>query len=284
MTHTTRQSRFAHAVLLLWTPTILFGAQAARAATIVGSDFLADSLIGIDDTTGVGGAIGPFGANSGFVVGLAHDRNTGTLYGVDPITNPNGGQLVRINPDTGAAIVVGTFGFIGMNGLAFDPNTNTLYGSNSSSSRLFTIDTTTATATLVGSIGFNNVFGLAFDPNTNTLYGSEVTGDRNLLAINTSTGTGTAIGPTGFGQIGGLGFDPDSNTLYGVDDNQNQLVTIDTTTGTGTSVAGTFTLGFAGTQGLAVIAPFMVPEPATIVLFATGGIFLRWFPSSRKRR
>ena len=64
-----------------------------------------------------------------------------------------------------------------VNGLAFDPNTNTLYGSDTTTNELLTINTSTGAATSVGPLGFPFVNGLAFDPNTNTLYGSDFATD-----------------------------------------------------------------------------------------------------------
>lgn len=62
----------------------------------------------VDPLTGVTSAIGPVGS----VTGLAYDRSTDTLYGVDANT------LVRINRTTGASVPIGSgIGFVGILGL-----------------------------------------------------------------------------------------------------------------------------------------------------------------------
>ena len=76
-------------------------------------------------------------------------------------------ELLTINTSTGAATLVGAMGivpFSAFRGLAFDPNTNTLYGSDHVTDLLYTINTSTGAATSVGNMGIDRVFGLAFDP------------------------------------------------------------------------------------------------------------------------
>ena len=64
--------------------------------------------------------------------------------------------------------MVGSYGFgiDNVNGLTFDPNTNTLFGSGNFfySDELLIIDTMTGAATLVGPLGFDGVQGLALAP------------------------------------------------------------------------------------------------------------------------
>ena len=215
-------------------------------------------------------------------------------------TNPD--FYLRIDPMTGTATTVsglGLGGFQNVEGLTFDPNTNTLYGTNADTDQLIVIDQATGVATAVGLPGFSNVQGLAFDPNTNTLYGTngdigrlitidpttgaESVGVLNLgvddlafdpntntlygtntntgrlLIIDPTTGTDTAVGTIGFSGVVGLAFDPNTNTLYGADTNTNQLITIDTTTGAGTAVGA---LGFLDVSGLAF-------DPNTNTLYGT---------------
>ena len=94
---------------------------------------------------------------------------------------------------------------------AFDPNTDTLYGSDVNTNQLLTINTSTGAGAVVGSLGLGevDVRGLAFDPNTNTLYGSENISDQ-LLTIETSTGAATVVGSLGLGNanVNGFAFDP----------------------------------------------------------------------------
>jgi hypothetical protein len=53
--------------------------------------------------------------------------------------------------------------------LAFDPNTNTLYGSDLGTNQLITINTATGAGTAAGALGFNGVVGLAFDPDATVI-------------------------------------------------------------------------------------------------------------------
>jgi hypothetical protein len=56
-------------------------------------------------------------------------------------------------------------------GLAFDPVSGTLFGSDPAGANLVTIDTATGAATPVGPLGFTDVSGIAFDATTSTLFG-----------------------------------------------------------------------------------------------------------------
>ena len=145
-------------------------------------------------------------------------------------------------------------------GLAFDPNTNTLY--MLSSSRLYTLNTSTGAATQVGvatqfGASESNARGLAFDPNTNTLYMVGSSTDR-LYTLNTSTGVATRVGSAiNFGVSEsvpvGLAFDSDTNTLYMIGGGTDRLYTLNTSTGVATRVgsATLFGVSEAFPQGLA---------------------------------
>lgn len=143
-------------------------------------------------------------------------------------------------------------------GLAFDAETETLYGVDTNTDSLLTIDLNSPQAPglaiqrgqgrQVGTLGlgFGQVQGLAYDVNTSTLYGCDAETDQ-LITIDTVTGAGTAVGAIGFGNVLGLAFDPDSVTLYGVDNDTDQLITIDPATGAGNAVGP---LGFDAVNGL----------------------------------
>ncbi|MDC3378881.1 hypothetical protein OAX78_01180 [Planctomycetota bacterium] len=141
-------------------------------------------------------------------------------------------------------------------GLAFDPNTNTLYGTTDLQDALFTIDPATGVSRLVGVDPTAEPDGLAFDPNTNTLYMSD--GNNRLWTYDKSNGALTQVGLVGFGSVNGLAFDPNTDTLYGSDVGSDQLITIDTTTGAGTPVGPTH--GFNRVDGLAF-------DPSTNTLY-----------------
>lgn len=196
-----------------------------------------------------------------FVVGggaedITSDLNTNTIYA------SNGSFLSVIdqnNPDP--LIEIGPFGITGVRGIAFDTNTNTLYGADINTNSLYTINTNTGSATLVGALGVTNIRALAFDSNTNTLYGSHSPGrgPDNLITINTTTGAATTIGSIGSFPIVGLAFDPEANTLYGTLD-KITLITINTTTGAGSTV------GNYETATINDLAFLSVPEPSFYVI------------------
>jgi hypothetical protein len=104
------------------------------------------------------------------MTGLAFDPVSGVLYGSSANGNPDQStrdKLVTINPATGLVTPIGTFGLAAggtMTDLAFDPNTDVLYGLPSiGSASLYKINTSTGQASLVGSSGFalTNGGGLA---------------------------------------------------------------------------------------------------------------------------
>lgn len=271
-------------------------------ADLVGVDSNEDQILSINTVNSSAIGIGNSGqlANDGFpfVEGLAYNPHANLLYGVN--VSGNDDQLVAINPITGQATGIGGsgqlfsdgFGFI--QGLAFDPNSNTLFGSDTASGRFLTIDTTTGTGTAFGDFGaFSNVAGLAFDPNTDTLYGVDTTLDQ-ILTINTGTGVATGIGSfgqlasDGFGAVRGLTFDPLSNTLYGVDNlfGHDQIMSIDTVTGSATAIGAAGQLdadGFSNVDGLAFTftATTAVPEPSSLLALTSA---LGWIAIRRRKR
>lgn len=190
---------------------------------------------------------------------LAHGQ--GLLYGSDNFNFPNV-RLLTINTNSGTASETVSLADT-VNGLAFDANTNTLYGvfEEPASEVLVTINPSTGASTVIGPLGFTNVEGLAFDPNTNTLYALEAdNGNDTLLTVNTTTGAGMAVGAVGGASfIRSLAFDPNTNTLYGLrEDTPDQLITINTATGAGTDVGP---LGFSANESLAF-------DPNTNTLYA----------------
>ncbi len=146
----------------------------------------------------------------------------------------------QIDAASGASTRLSGFGlggFRGAAGLAFDPNSNTLYGADTNTDQLITIDPVSGAGTAVGLSGLFSVGGLAFDPNTNTLYGTTIGLTPQLITIDPVTGAGTAVGPLGR-DFAGLAFDPITNTLYPTDP-FSMLFTIDPATGAATAVGST---------------------------------------------
>ena len=203
-------------------------------------------LLAIDDLTANTTAIGTLNCQQLGVAGLAWDSNTRTLFGICVEVIPTQRiVLVTIDTNTGILKEIGllnlgdifTFG-----GLAFDPNSKSLYGSvfvnDSSEWQLVTIDCASGQGTFVGPFNVAGaVTSLAFDPNTDTLFGSTNANFGRIVSINTKTGTASAIGPLqAVGWMGGLAFDPVSNLLYGVTFSSNRLYSFDPSDGTPTFI------------------------------------------------
>lgn len=133
-----------------------------------------------------------------------------TLYGT--VITGGGGpvELRTLNPDTGASTLIGVTGTGPIAGLAYNPNTNVMYGIAGSSgpADLYTIDLMTGVATIVGSTGIQ-AGSLEFGPDGNLYAGGTGTvapydNQGSLYRINPATGASTLVGATGFG-TGGVG-------------------------------------------------------------------------------
>jgi DNA-binding beta-propeller fold protein YncE len=170
----------------------------------------------------------------------------GVLFGVDI-----GGfdTLYQIDPATGRATTVGPTDVdmqkAAVSGLAYDGQSNTLYGVDTFSNRLCTLDMQTGHATFfAASLGHQDVAGLEFNPATGLLYGSDV-GTNRLLTIDPQTGTTRSstqiVG--GFTNIEGLAIDPFTSTLYGLSSDQDRLLRINPATGLATALPMTLPEG-----------------------------------------
>jgi hypothetical protein len=155
---------------------------------------LASNLYTVDPATGSAGLVGHTQMTS--ITDIAFHGPT--LYGV------TFSQLVRLNPDTGAAVVVGPPFSYSTNGLAVSEE-GTIYA-GTTSGQLITINPVTGDAKLVGLFGggMTSSGDLVFDDN-GVLYGALNKGANVVLAkINPMNGGATVIGPTGFGTVYGL--------------------------------------------------------------------------------
>ncbi|PYQ57581.1 MAG: hypothetical protein DMF53_22270 [Acidobacteria bacterium] len=158
---------------------------------------LTSNLYTVDPATGSAGLVGPTGMAS--ITDIAFHGPT--LYGV------TFSKLVRLNPDTGAAVAVGSPFSYSTNGLAVSEE-GTIYAgtTGTTNGELITINPVTGVATLVGHFGAGMTSGgdLAFD-NNGVLYGAlNQNGVFVLAKINRTTGAATVIGPIGFNNVYGL--------------------------------------------------------------------------------
>jgi hypothetical protein len=162
-------------------------------------------------------------AGSGLeVVDLAVQPDTGLVYGASFTSTSPGTSLYTIDPNTGAATLVGATGVIGVS-LAFAPDgilymTSATFGaSGQTGSFLHTVDPATG-AVLTGvdiavtpSGNLLHVGGLAVRPTDNALFASAReanTFTRGDIYRLTTTGTATFVGSTGVGDVGDLDFTP----------------------------------------------------------------------------
>lgn len=157
-------------------------------------------------------------------------------------------NLWTIDHLTGAMTLIGSTG-VGLNGLAYDDVTQTLYGCDSIN--LYTIDTNTAASTLIGAMGNSGtMIGIAFDSLGN-LYGEDLA-DDNLYSINPNTGSATVIGSLGINlnYAQDMAIDKETDICYitgykGSTNGGGALYTVDKTTGLATFI-GDFPIGTLG--------------------------------------
>lgn len=165
------------------------------------------------------------------------------LYGLDRNDRGQTVQLIKIDPASGKATVIGDTG-LAVVGLTYNRQNNTLYAS--AAKHLIAIDIKTGKGTPVVSVANQdyNCGEVAFDRNSKayiTLIGYD---RKKLLATcDLDRGTVTPIGDIGYPNLTSMEFIGD--LLYGVTGNffnlgrDGQLIRIDITTGAGTLVTMT---------------------------------------------
>jgi hypothetical protein len=125
----------------------------------------------------------------------------GALYGTDA----SGGNLITVDPLTGAGVVVGPMGAGVVPALAVDPTTGVLYaGGGGAAASLYIVDRATGATTLVGNtgLGFAAIGGMDFRAD-GTLFaavniaGDGGTGSDHLAIIDQATGAAAILGAFG---------------------------------------------------------------------------------------
>ena len=268
---------------------VLFASGARGQTTAYAEAF--DTLYSVDLSGHTATEIGPAGTYAGQIIanlgGLSYSFD-GTLYAVAGGLN----ALARIDPSTGAATVVGSFGLNGQG----DPQRNdaldlsmtfgcdgTLWLASAYAGKLWTVDPGTGATTLVGSTGHTITGLIARGP---LLFGAGGRGDNTYYRIDTQTGAATAIGS--FGDSGwinsvSMSFD-DEGTLFAVLNyvppapgstmvpDWSDLATIDPSSGALTiigPITGPDSLSQVGMKGFAIgpprcIAGNLIPHRAPI--------------------
>ena len=200
------------------------------------------SLLEVSSTTGVATEIGALEIN---INDLAFDKNTKKLYAVEASL----GVLVQL--DTTNAEISQVFqsdDLKTIEGLAFDPVNDKLYGT-SANQKLLRIDIGLNTATEVGTTT-STYKGLAFDDDTQKLYGITGSEQGQLFEISTTNAGETDLGQVGYGNPAGLAFDDNINKIYGITDSGNgKLYLVDQSSSNLTVSIGS--TGVAAKKGLA---------------------------------
>lgn len=192
---------------------------------------LVSRLYTLDPATGSAGLVGP--TSMANVTDIAFHGPT--LYGV------SFSQFLRLNPDTGAATVIGNIGF-STNGLAVSEEGIVYAGTTAG--QLIKINPVTGIGTLIGAFGGGMTSGgdLVIDAN-GVMYGALNSGGSVALArIDRNTGAATVIGSTGFNDVYGLAIH--CCRLYGCRFT-GELLSINAATGAGT-VIGKNAVGMGG--------------------------------------
>ena len=174
------------------------------------------------------------------LLAAAAPANAGLLYGVDSVRD----TLFSIDTTSFVRTTVGSLGTdVRETGLAYDPNTDTLFMTNRTSD-LYTVDRNTGAASIVGSLGINNAVGLAFDSLNNVLYGNQLGVFPTLFTLDTLTGAPTTIGALA-NNFGGLAYDSTRDRLLG-HHSSSGLYEIDRATGVQTLLVSSRILGGGG--------------------------------------
>ena len=229
----------------------LFSCAAARADSVIFASDGAGVLWRVDSSTGAATPVG----SMGLVMTDIAFSPSGVLFGV------TFNSLYQINPQTGAATLLGSLGVGSANGLAFGPG-GVLFLSTSSGpagGELRTVNPLSGATTLVGSLGFASEGDLVFS-SQGTLFLSAR--NSQLVVVDPLTGAGQAVGAIGFPDVYGLAWL--NGQLYALN-LSGQLLHINTSTGAGALLANTSP---RVTAWGASSSP--VPEPASLLLFATG--------------
>ena len=172
----------------------------ARAADTLAYSEAFDTLFRVDlsthTATKIGQATPPNVTRFSNIEGLTLTP-AGTLYGISD-GNPTK-TLLRIDPSTGIATVVGTLDLSGGNtsgqlDLGMAATCDGRLWLSSGTGLFWQIDPNTAATTFVGNLGAK-ITGLA--ARGNQVYGAGSQGNNNFYAIDTSTGAATTIGAYG---------------------------------------------------------------------------------------
>lgn len=134
----------------------------------------------IDITTGAATQLTSTNTFRGNANGLAYDANRHVLWAAS-----NSGEVWQYDIASGNTTSIGFVDRAALEGLAFDPATDTLYAINDVDDRIYTLDTTTLAATpITAPLDGGFWRGLTFDGDTGTIVASRVGGATAATFIN----------------------------------------------------------------------------------------------------
>jgi hypothetical protein len=249
----------------------------ALASELYSNDYSgAATLYRMDQSAGTANPVGP--VNKDNIGDLTSDTReaTATLWGVRIGGVDRPGELVTIDPVTGAetdsvTISINTTatnqpGY--MTSIAFDPVSGVLYGNTSvgfgaAFDALYEIDPVTGVADFIGRITFENVYSLGFSQG-GKLYGIADATDE-LIGISVLSGNGTFIADVDLSLSFDIASRPEDDAMFLVDSATSSLYTLDVGDGSVTSVGP-----YGGNPNLVGLAFSPIPEPGTLLLIAFG--------------
>jgi outer membrane protein assembly factor BamB len=263
-------------------------APAGATPTLFGVTFnsgVPEQLVRIDPSTGGASVVGTLGYDI-----RAFDLATrdGRLYAFDSIHD----RIVEIDPGTGAIlnpIDIGIGDRIGEGSLDFrSDGTGFLSESRGHTGQLWSFDLETGTSTALTEMGglAPSLDGLAFQPGTDTLFGlAQWCG--GLYTVDPASGKTELVGATGISGnvLAGLAFGPDGGLFAATG---GFLYSIDPLTGQADVIGST---GLRNVSGLVFLDPLdpaspepigHMPEPSTMLLL--GGGLLGLGARVRRRR
>jgi len=254
------------AALVGTTMVTLVSSGSANAA--IGYLGTSDGQIGsVDLATGVFTPIVDTGLGS--TLGDIAVSNSGVMFANSLSSSGGNNFLYRVDLNSKATTAVGDENANNLAGLAFDTDTNKLYGSSFAQTpnpgAFFSVNASTGPATFIASIpGFSAAGDIAYNPSTQTFFATSTSPDNSTLFSIALDGTASEIGNIGYENVFGLILD--GGTLYGFTRDGQQL-TLNTSTGLGTLQNSVTGLG----EGIRILgaSPTAVPEPLTILGYMT---------------
>jgi hypothetical protein len=200
---------------LLVAGALVVASVGARAEVFYTVKESTDTLYTIDTSTLVLTPIGALGVPFDFG-DLAFDTSTNTMY-MSNGWGSNPSNLYKVNLTTGAATLVGSTGVVGLFGLTYDPTTNKLFSSISTSGTgFYEVNKATGVATFIGNPGVY-LDGLTYVGSTGDIAGLYA-GPGSLHKVDRATG-GSSLLSAGGGFVNncGIAWGAATNTIYSID-------------------------------------------------------------------